>query len=220
MVRPQAGGLEYCTEVNLLNYTIFDTPVVRTVIRWISIFLLKISGWHTEGSLPDIPKFVMIAAPHTSNWDLPIMMFIAFKLKGRLNWMGKDAIFKKPFKGLFKWLGGIPIERSRSNNVVGQMIDRFHETDRLILTIPPSGTRKRVKKWKSGFYHIASGANVPVVLGFLDFKRKTGGIGPVVTLTGDMEQDMKGIREFYSNIEGKYDAPVLCSKSIILKSKM
>ncbi len=220
MVRPQAGGLECCTEVNLLNYTIFDTPVVRTVIRWISIFLLKISGWHTEGSLPDIPKFVMIAAPHTSNWDLPIMMFIAFKLKGRLNWMGKDTIFRKPFKGLFKWLGGIPIERSRSNNVVGQMIDRFHEIDRLILTIPPSGTRKRVKKWKSGFYHIASGANVPVVLGFLDFKRKTGGIGPVVTLTGDMEQDMKGIRAFYSNIEGKYDAPVLCSKSIIVKSKM
>jgi len=134
--------------------------------------------------------------------------------------MGKDTIFRKPFKGLFKWLGGIPIERGRSNNVVGQMIDKFHEADRLILTIPPSGTRKRVKKWKSGFYNIASGANVPVVLGFLDFKRKTGGIGPVVTLTGDMEQDMKGIREFYSNIEGKYNVPVLCLKSITVKSKM
>jgi len=83
-----------------------------------------------------------------------------------------------------------------------------------------SGTRKRVKEWKSGFYHIASGANVPVVLGFLDFKRKTGGIGPVVTLTGDMEQDMKGIRAFYSNIEGKYKAPVLRLKSITVKSKM
>jgi len=118
--------------------------------------------------------------------------------------MGKDTLFRKPFEGFFKWLGGIPIDRSRSSNVVGQMIDKFHETDRLILTISPSGTRKRVEKWKSGFYHIASRAKVPVVLGFLDFKRKTGGIGPVVTLTGDMEQDMKGIRAFYSNIEGKY----------------
>lgn len=187
--------------MNLLNYTIFDTPLVRTVIRWISIFLLKISGWRTEGRLPDIPKFVMIAAPHTSNWDFPIMMFVAFKLRAKLYWMGKDTLFRKPFEGFFKWLGGIPIDRSRSNNVVEQMVDKFHETDRLILTIPPSGTRKRVKKWKSGFYHIASGAKVPVVLGFLDFKRKTSGIGPVVTLTGDMEQDMNDIRAFYSKIE-------------------
>jgi len=186
-----------------LNYTIFDTPIVRTVIRWIAIFLLKISGWRTEGKLPDIPKFVMIAAPHTSNWDFPIMMFIAFKLKAKLYWMGKATIFRKPFKGFFKWLGGIPIDRSKSNNVVGQMVDNFHGTDRLILIIPPSGTRKRVKKWKSGFYHIAAGANVPVVLGFLDFKRKTGGVGPVVTPTGDIQQDMKEIRAFYADIEGK-----------------
>ena len=192
-----------------MDYTIFDTPIVRIVIRWLSIFLLKISQWRVEGSLPNIPKFVMIAAPHTSNWDFPIMMFIAFKLRAKLYWMGKDTIFRKPFKGVFKWLGGIPIDRSGSNNVVGQMVDKFHDTDRLILAIPPSGTRKKVEKWKSGFYHIASGANVPVVLGFLDFKRKTGGVGPVVTLTGDMEQDMKDIRAFYSNIEGKYPEKTL-----------
>jgi 1-acyl-sn-glycerol-3-phosphate acyltransferase len=187
-----------------LNYTIFDTPILRTVLRWISICLLKISGWQAQGRLPDIPKFVMIAAPHTSNWDFPIMMFIIFKLKGKLYWMGKDALFRKPFKHFFKWLGGIPIDRSRSNNVVEQMVDKFNETDRLILTIPPSGTRKRVKKWKSGFYHIAAGAHVPVVLGFLDFKRKTGGVGPVVAITGDMDQDMQCIRAFYADIEGKY----------------
>ena len=205
--------------MNLLNYTIFDTPVVRTAIRWLSIFLLKIFGWRTEGTLPDIPKFVMIAAPHTSNWDFPIMMFIAFKLKGKLYWMGKDTIFREPFNGLFKWLGGIPINRSRSNNVVGQMVDIFNETDRLILTIPPSGTRKKVKQWKSGFYHIAAGANVPVVLGFLDFKRKTGGIGPVVLLTGDMEQDMMVISSFYADIEGKHPQKnrLTCLKQIITR---
>ena len=187
-----------------MNYTIFDTPIVRTIIRWISIIFLKIFQWRTVGTLPDIPKFVMIAAPHTSNWDFPIMMFITFKLKGKLYWMGKSSLFKKPFGGLFKWLGGIPIDRNRSNNVVGQMVATFNTMDRLILTIPPSGTRKRVSKWKSGFYHIATGAKVPVVLGFIDFQRKTGGIGPVVTLTGDMEDDMKGIRSFYADIEGKY----------------
>lgn len=192
-----------------LNYTIFDTPIVRTVIRWISIFLLKISGWRTEGALPDIPKFVMIAAPHTSNWDFPIMMSVAFKLKAKLYWMGKEVLFRKPFKGLFKWLGGIPIDRSRSHNVVRQMIDKFIEMDRLILTIPPSGTRKRVKIWKSGFYHIAAGANVPVVLGFLDFERKTGGVGPVVTITGDMEKDMRLISSFYADIEGKHPEKTL-----------
>jgi len=197
-----------------LHYTIFDTPVVKTIIRWISIFLLKISGWRTEGTLPDIPKFVMTAAPHTSNWDFPIMMFIAFKLKGKLYWMGKDALFRKPFNRLFRWLGGIPINRGRSNNVVKQMVDKFVEMDRLILTIPPAGTRKKVKQWKSGFYHIARGANVPVVLGFLDFKRKKGGIGPTVTITGDMEQDMMVISSYYANIEGKHPAkPILnCMK--------
>lgn len=118
--------------------------------------------------------------------------------------MGKDTIFRKPFGHLFKWLGGIPIDRSRSQNVVEQMVTKFSEMDRLVLTIPPSGTRKRIEKWKSGFYHIAYGANVPVVLGFLDFRRKTGGIGPMVTLSGDMKQDMKDIRAFYSDIEGKY----------------
>ena len=161
------------------------------------------------GKLPDIPKFVMIAAPHTSNWDFPVMMCIAFKLRAKLYWMGKDALFRRPFKGFFKWLGGIPIDRSRSHNVVDQMVDHFHEMDRLILTIPPSGTRKRVNKWKSGFYHIALGAKVPVVLGFLDFKRKTGGIGPVVVLSGDMEEDMKSIRAFYYSIDGKYPEKAL-----------
>jgi 1-acyl-sn-glycerol-3-phosphate acyltransferase len=162
------------------------------------------SRWQAVGTLPDIPKYVMIAAPHTSNWDFPIMMFIAFKVKAKLYWMGKDAIFKKPFGGLFKWLGGIPIDRGRSNNIVAQMVERFNAMERLVLTIPPSGTRKRVSEWKSGFYHIAMGANVPVVLGFLDYKKRTGGIGPVVALTGDMDSDMAGIRSFYADIKGKY----------------
>jgi len=118
--------------------------------------------------------------------------------------MGKEAIFRWPFKGFFKWLGGIPIDRSKSSNVVSQSIQLFHQNEKLILAIPPAGTRKKVKKWKTGFYHIANGANVPIVLGFLDYRRKVGGIGPVVYSTGDIEADMKTIRAFYDSVTGKY----------------
>lgn len=186
-----------------MHYTIFDTPVIKTLMRWLSAFILRISGWRIEGCLPDIPKIVLIAAPHTSNWDFPFTLFIAFATKAKLYWMGKDALFRRPFGGLFRWLGGIPIDRSRSNNVVEQMIRQFNSSDKLIVTIPPSGTRKRVMKWKTGFYYIARGANVPIVLGFLDYRRKVGGFGPVFMPTGYVEADMKEIRSYYSGIHGK-----------------
>ncbi len=117
--------------------------------------------------------------------------------------MGKTAIFRRPFKGLFQWLGGIPVERSQSDNLVEQSIQQFQRNDRLILTIAPAGTRRRVIRWKSGFYHIACGADVPIVLGFLDYRRKVGGIGPVVYPTGNITLDMETIREFYDGVTGK-----------------
>ena len=187
-----------------MDTTIFDTPVVRPIFRWISIAFLWLNGWKTEGHLPDIPKFVLIAAPHTSNWDLPYMLFTAFKLKAKIYWMGKDAIFFWPFSALFRWLGGIPIDRSRANDVVAQSIEQFRKNKKRILTVPPAGTRKRVLNWKTGFYHIANGAGVPIALGFLDYKRKVGGIGKIVQPTGNMERDMESIRAFYRDISGKY----------------
>ena len=199
-----------------MNYTIFDTPVVRTLVRWFSIVFLWINGWRTQGALPAAPKMVMIAAPHTSNWDLPYMLFTAFVLRAKLYWMGKEAIFRWPFRGLFKWLGGIPIDRSTSNNVVDQSIAHFAKSDRLILTVPPAGTRKRVLNWKTGFYHIANGAGVPIVMGFLDYKKKIGGIGPVLQPTGDIEADMNAIRTFYQDISGKY--PLKSISTVPVKS--
>jgi len=187
-----------------LNYTIFDTPVLRTLVRCFSIFFLKIAGWRAQGPFPALPKFVLVAAPHTSNWDLPYALFIVFAIRGKIYWLGKDSLFRRPFERFFKWLGGISIDRSKSKNVVAQSIQQFHEHETLILTIAPAGTRKRVKKWKTGFYHIATGANIPLVLGFLDYRRKVGGVGPVVYPTGDMESDMKKIRAFYDTITGKF----------------
>lgn len=187
-----------------LHYTIFDTPVVRTLVRWFSIVFLWLNGWRTVGRLPEAPKLVLIAAPHTSNWDLPYMLFVAFVLKARVYWMGKDAIFRWPFGRLFKWLGGIPIDRSKTNNVVSQSIEQLSKNEKLILTVPPAGTRKRVLNWKTGFYHIANGAGVPIAMGFLDYKKKVGGIGSVLQPTGDIEADMQIIRSFYRDISGKY----------------
>jgi len=187
-----------------LNYTIFDTPILKSFLRWFSMFFLGITGWRTEGQLPVVPKFVLVVAPHTSNWDFPYGLFIAFILRAKIYWLGKEALFRMPFKKFFQWLGGIPVDRSKSGNVVTQSIKHFHGNERLILAIAPAGTRKRVKKWKTGFYHIATGANIPVVLGFIDYQRKVGGIGPRIYPTGDFDADIKIIRAFYNGIKGKY----------------
>jgi 1-acyl-sn-glycerol-3-phosphate acyltransferase len=161
-------------------------------------------GWRSQGSIRHLKKCVLIAAPHTSNWDLFYTLLVAFDLKTSIYWMGKDAIFKKPFGSTMKWLGGIPIDRSGSHNVVEQSIRMFAQNDTMILTVPPSGTRSRVTYWKTGFYHIADGAGVPIALGFLDYRLRTGGIGPCIRTTGDMEADMKAISSFYADISGKY----------------
>lgn len=190
-------------EYNKLHYTIFDTPIIKTLMRLLSLIILKIMGWRVEGRLPDIPKFVLIAAPHTSNWDFPLTILIAFALKAKIYWMGKEAIFRRPFKNFFRWLGGIPIDRSKSNNIVEKMIQKFSENEKLIVTIPPSGTRKKVMKWKTGFYYISVGADVPIVLGFIDYKRKAGGIGPVYYPTGEIDDDMREIRAYYAGMKGK-----------------
>jgi 1-acyl-sn-glycerol-3-phosphate acyltransferase len=189
-----------------VKHTIFNTPGLEAFLHRASRLILSLTGWRTEGRLPLIPKFVLVGAPHTSNWDLPFTLLMAFALRARIHWMGKEAIFRKPFKGFFKWLGGIPVKRSQSENLVEQSIQQFQRNEQLILTIAPAGTRKRVIRWKSGFYHIACGAGVPIVLGFLDYRRKVGGIGPLVYPTGNITADMETIRAFYDGVTGKNPA--------------
>jgi 1-acyl-sn-glycerol-3-phosphate acyltransferase len=191
------------TVLTMVNHTIFNTPGLEAFFHRASRFILRLAGWRTEGRLPQIPKFVLVGAPHTSNWDLPFTLLMAFAFRARIHWLGKKAIFRRPFKGFFQWLGGIPVQRSRSENLVEQSIQQFQHNEKLILTIAPSGTRKRVVKWKSGFYHIACGAKVPIVLGFLDYGRKVGGFGPMVYPTGNFSADMKAIRAFYDGVSGK-----------------
>ncbi|MEA2101696.1 MAG: lysophospholipid acyltransferase family protein [Thermodesulfobacteriota bacterium] len=187
-----------------MHFTIFDTPVVRDMLYWISKGYLRMIGWKKQGQVPDLSKMVMIAAPHTTNWDMPITMAIAFVFRIKVYWMGKDTLFKRPFGAVMKWLGGIPVDRSAGNDVVQQSIRAFEKNENLVIIVPPEGTRGKVSYWKTGFYRIASGAGVPIVLGFLDYRKKAGGIGPTIYPSGDMDLDMKEIRSFYGEIAGKY----------------
>jgi 1-acyl-sn-glycerol-3-phosphate acyltransferase len=164
---------------------------------------LRALGWEASGEVPP-SKCVMIAAPHTSNWDGLYMLAIAWSMGLRLHWMGKHTLFEPPFGPILKALGGIPIDRRAKHGVVEQMVRRFEESDALVLAIPPEGTRKRGEHWKSGFMNIAKAAHVPIVLGFLDYAKKEGGIGPAIMPTGDLDADVATIREFYEHITAKY----------------
>ncbi len=168
-------------------------------------FLLPLVRWRIEGELPANPKFVLILYPHTSNWDLFYGLISAAALglltEYEYGFMVKHTVLKAPIVGpIVRRLGGIGIDRSSSFNAVDQMVTVFSHHDRLMLGITPEGTRKRTSYWKSGFFHIARRANVPVVLTYLDYGRRVGGIGPVVHLTGDVETDLADIRHFYAPI--------------------
>jgi 1-acyl-sn-glycerol-3-phosphate acyltransferase len=171
--------------------------------RWLAKRLLALFGWRAVGSVPDLPKYVLVVAPHTSNWDFPVMLALAIALGIKATWMGKHTLFRPPLGWLMRALGGLPIDRTARHNVVEQAVESIRRSDRLVLAVLPEGTRKRTNYWKSGFYHIARSADVPIALGFADYRRKIGGIGAVVTLSGDVEADMAGIRDFYAGIAGK-----------------
>ena len=174
------------------------------LLRALGLMFYRLAGWKVEGTLPPVDKFVVIAAPHTSNWDLPFMLGVALYFRVRLKWMGKAELFKPPFGWFMRALGGIPIDRSKANDVVAQMVDVYSNADKLAVAIPPEGTRAKVRYWKTGFYNIAHVADVPIALGFLDYKRKVGGIGMTFYTTGDYDADLAVIKKFYSGVTGKF----------------
>ena len=165
---------------------------------------LRATGWQPEGRRPASRRFVLIAAPHTSNWDLAYLLALAAIYDVTVSWMGKDSLFRGPRGALLRRLGGIPVDRTHRGNLVRQMSALFEARERLALVVPAEGTRSYTPHWRSGFYHIARQAKVPVVLGFLDYQRKRGGFGPELVLTGDVAQDMDEIRGFYSDKVGRY----------------
>lgn len=177
---------------------------VGRLARGVGRLYLRLTGWRVEGRIPDTSKAVVIAAPHTSNWDLPIMLAVSYVLGIRPAWLGKKELFRWPFGGVMRWLGGLPIDRRVRQNHVQQAVAAFATADRLFLVIPPSGTRSRATHWKSGFYYIARGARVPIMCAFLDYRRKVGGIGPVLMASSSVVSDMEEIRGFYAGVTGRY----------------
>ncbi|RQV99443.1 MAG: glycerol acyltransferase [Calditrichaeota bacterium] len=162
--------------------------------------ILAAIGWKTSSISQLRPKFVLIGAPHTSNWDF-VLGYLAMTAIGlRLHWVGKHTLFRPPIGWFLKWMGGIPVNRGIRRNFVDQVIRSFRDCDQLIVAIAPEGTRKKTDRWKSGFYYIARGAQVPLVLGFVDYAQKSAGIGKIVEVTGDMEKDLEEMREFYIKV--------------------
>ena len=188
-----------------MHHTIFDTPLVNKLLRGLSRAVLRLQGWQVQGSLPpEAAKCVVIAAPHTSNWDLPYTLMVAFCLRLRIYWMGKASIFRGPFGPLMRWLGGIPVDRSKNNNLVAASAAAIVAAEGpLQLVVPPEGTRGKTRHWKTGFYFIALQAQVPIVLAYMDYARKVSGLGPVFVPTGDVEKDMLEIKRFYAGIRGR-----------------
>ncbi|WP_430391757.1 1-acyl-sn-glycerol-3-phosphate acyltransferase [Dyella sp. 20L07] len=171
---------------------------------WLARCLLRLSGWKLLGQLPNVPKLIMIGAPHSSYWDGYYGLLMKIGLGVDINIIIKREVLDGPLGIILRPIGMIPINRSAALNVVGQMVARFNERERMWLGITPEGTRKKVKHWKSGFLRIAHDANVPIQTLFIDYPTKTFTLGPVVHATEDHDADMAKIRELFTPYRGKH----------------
>lgn len=159
-------------------------------------------GWKLDEQLPAHKRYVLIAYPHTSNWDFVLGMLAKWSMNLPLNWVAKHSMFWGPFKPLFIAMGGVPLNREKSSGFIQKNIELFAQREHFVLGLMPEGTRSKTDRWKTGFYHIAHGANVPVVLAYLDYKNKTLGIGAMLQPSGDIHADFEIIKAFYQDKTG------------------
>ncbi|MCU0729284.1 MAG: lysophospholipid acyltransferase family protein [Sphingopyxis sp.] len=171
-------------------------PVSRFV-QWVLFAFYRRRGWTAVGEVPEPRRFVLIAAPHTSNWDFVYYLGLTQALGLRTFFMAKKSLFRWPMGGFMRAMGGVEIDRSKGGNYVQAMVDEFARRAEFVLTVAPEGTRGRTAKWKTGFYQIAMKANVPLVVGMMDYGRKTGGLGPLIWPTGDFRADMLKVLDVY-----------------------
>jgi len=182
--------------------TIFNTPILSKFFHYLTRFIMRLIGWRVDGKLPDLPKFVLIGAPHTSNWDFVLFLGVIFTLRANVRFMGKAEVFRFPIGWFFRYCGGVPVDRSKSTGLVDQMVKASKESERFILTIAPEGTRHHVSEWKRGFYHIAKNAGIPIVIAVVDGKHKEVRVGRVFHPTENMEADMKTIKGVFEGVAG------------------
>jgi len=172
--------------------------------RAIARFILRLIGWRTHVDPPPPSSYVLIGAPHTSNWDfiVALLLIAAEGIPARI--VGKDTLFRGPMGIIMRSIDAIPVNRRERTNFVDQVAARFDEADELVIAIAPEGTRKKASRWRTGFYYIALKADVPVMMAYLDYENKVCGIRASMKPTGDIQGDFKKIRDYYTGIKGKY----------------
>jgi 1-acyl-sn-glycerol-3-phosphate acyltransferase len=166
-------------------------------MAWIGDAILRALGWRLDIHMPDLPKFIVIGVPHTSNWDFVVGIAAILVMRVRVRWWVKHTVYRWPWRHAVDWLGGIPINRRAAHGVVDQTVDAFQREPHLVLGLTPEGTRGRVDEWKRGFYYVALKAKVPIALAYFDYRRKIVGIGPTLWPTGDYAGDTAKMLEFY-----------------------
>jgi 1-acyl-sn-glycerol-3-phosphate acyltransferase len=175
----------------------------NTRLQGFAAWVLGLFGWRVELVPPPMQKCVVIFYPHTSNWDFVIGIVARAAIWVPIRWAGKDTLFRRPFGGIFCWLGGIPVNRRERTGLTARLIREFAQRERFYLAITPEGTRSHTDRWKSGFYHLALAAKVPLGLAYIDYPRKRIGIGGYLELTGDETVDLDALRRFYADKTGK-----------------
>ena len=178
-------------------------PRMMRIARWI----LRSLDWKVEGTLPNRKKFVVIGAFHTSNWDFFVAMAVLFALDLEGSWIAKHTIFRWPLGPIMRACGGNPVDRSQHQGQVQRAIQLFEEREKFVYAITPEGTRRKVERWKTGFYHIALGAHVVIVPAYFDYPGRTVGFGPAFTPTGDVEKDLADLQRFYEPFRTKAARP-------------
>jgi len=173
------------------------------LLQQLAYLILRLIGWRTHVLRPHRSQYVLIGAPHTSNWDFGLLLLLMSAEQLPIRFMGKDSLFRGPMGPLMRSLGGIPVNRRERTNLVDQIAAKFEEYDDLVIGIAPEGTRSKTSHWKTGFYYIALKAKVPIAMAYLDYGNKVIGVGPNFTPSGDLQADFEIIREFYSGIVGK-----------------
>jgi 1-acyl-sn-glycerol-3-phosphate acyltransferase len=167
---------------------------------------LRLTGWRFEGDFPNYPKFVLIVAPHTSNWDFPLGLMAMFALNLRTVFLGKHTLFRRPFGGIMRWLGGAPVDRTSAHNVVYQTIALIRTNEKLVLVVSPEGTRKKLPKWRTGFYYVAKGAGIPIVPIAFDYSTKTFRVFPPLVAGDDKEADFRVLHAYFDAKMARFPA--------------
>ena len=172
------------------------------MLQRLAVVALRLRGWRLSGEPPTLRKYLIVLAPHTCNWELLLGLLAAAGFGLRISWLGKHTIFRWPIAGLLRHLGGIPVRRNQHEGLVGQVVAAYAAVDSLVIGMAPEGTRSLTRYWRSGFYHIALGAGIPIVLASIDRPTRRITLGPALEPSGDPHRDMEAVRSFYANARG------------------